>query len=119
MLEDYRAVVAKPGEDVFGEIASMSAGFNYLDRTRPGLALCKPLHELKCEQLAEKISDADAGVKVSISPNRVLFLFIKSINGTIKGQAHEFFEWDSPPLFDLGRNYFNELIQRLGELVRI
>jgi hypothetical protein len=74
---------------------------------------------LKREQLAEKISDADTGIKVAISANRVLFLFIKSINRTIKGQAHEFFEGNGPSLLDLSGNYFNEMIQRLGELVRI
>ena len=119
LSKKFRAVVTKPGENVFGEIAAMGARFNNLDRTRPGLALEKPFRKLKREQLAEQITHADAGIKVAISANPVLFLFIKSINRTIKSQAHEFFERDSPSLFDLGRNYFKEWIQRFGGLVRI
>lgn len=118
-LKQFRAVVTNPRQDVPGEIAAMGTCFNNLDRTRLGLALQKPFGKLKSEQFTKQVSDADTGVKVAISANRVLFLFIKSIIGTIKGQAHEFFEWDGPSPLDLGRNYFKEMIQQLGGLVRI
>ena len=112
-------MVTKPGQDISGEVAAMGTCFNNLDRARPGLALQKPFGKLKCEQLTEKFSDTNAGVKVAISPDRVRFLFIKSINRTIKGQAHEFFEGNGPSLAYLVRNYFKQLSQRFGELVRI
>ena len=110
---------AKPGQDIAGEVAAMGACFNNLDRTRPGLALQKPLGKLKREQLTEKFSDANTGVKVAGPTNPVLFLFIKSINRTIKGQAHKFFEGNGPSFPDLAGNYFEQLSQRFGELVRI
>src|SRR5256885_11757075 len=113
-LKYFRATLAQPGKNVAGEMAAMSAGFNNLDRTRLGFALCQPFHELKSEQFAEQLSDADTRVKIARSANRVLFLFIISINRTINGQAHERFEWDRPSLLDLGCDYFKKLSQRFG-----
>ena len=49
----------------------------------------EPFGELEGEELAEKVADADAGVKIAVASRIVFFCFIISINRTIKGKFHE------------------------------
>jgi len=56
----------------------------------------KPLGELEGEELAKEGPGGGAGEEVAGGPYDVRFLFIISINGTIKSHSHELVEGMSP-----------------------
>jgi len=80
----------------------------------PGPNLLQPFGELKRQQLSKQAANADAGQKISSSPNRVLMSIIVSINGTIQRQFHEAGEVDWTAPADLLSDYFSKLFQLLA-----
>src|SRR5204862_716298 len=89
-------------------------GFDYLvarrmDR-RIEFGAVEPFGELPGEQLAEEGTDRNAGVKITRASDSVPFLFIVSINWTIKGHLHEVVEGDRASGTDFGADFFNEFL---------
>src|SRR5436190_983793 len=88
----------------------MNSGLGILDlqaRTIP-----HPFCELNREQFPKKAADADARVEIPFPSDGVFFLFIISINRTIKGQFHEAGKREHPLDSYLSADFFEEFAQR-------
>src|SRR5262249_61231778 len=115
---------AQPAQDILCQLSVMGAGFHYLHRARFNFAFfwsirrgrsgLEPFDELECEQFTKQGTDAHARVKISSSAGFVLFLFIISINGTIKSELHEAGKGDWPSAINLPGDIFCQLVQLLA-----
>ena len=117
---------AEPSQNIPGQLATMGAGLDDFERrfvcsrlrvTCPVLAF-KPVSKLEREQLTKEFADADAGEKVTVFSNIVLFFFIKSTIGTIQREVHKAGEWNGSLSPYDGPDFIDDFAQRLS-VVRI
>ena len=107
-----RSPVVERGEDIAGEGAVVGAGFDEEERAGGGGVVeggerGQPGGKLGGEQFPEEAADGDAGVVIAAAAEGVIFLFIKSTNGTIEGEFHEARERNNAALGDFSPDYFN------------